>query len=173
MSWDCFFCYWPGSHGHLHSAHWRPQNRLWLLHISGTFLHGQEQPDFICLPFVEMKNNVLLDRYMSNHLSEPVCIPKPPQDQVHGHVDCEQNNANVLLQRYLPNHLRRQLWKSIVYNIKVLVSLILYAAIMTCGKSEIGDWYGFWNGLNIKHLPIIIMIINGGNMPMTKTHLTS
>ena len=48
---------------------------------------------------------------------------------------------------------------------------------MTSDKSEIGDWYGIWNGLNIEpyalqHLPIIIIIINGGNMPVTKTHLT-
>ena len=65
-------------------------------------------------PSSEDQNNVLLERFLPNHMrgtrSGPVRLPTPPQDEVPGppgHVDCDPSNDNVLLQRYLPNH-RRQ-----------------------------------------------------------------
>ena len=110
--------------------------------------------------------------FMSNHLrrtlSETICLPNLPQDQLPGlpgHVDCEQNNANVLLHKLFAKPLET----TIVKKCTTVDKSFGFSDIVGCD---------LWLEVNLKlatgkHLPFIIMIIIGGNMSMTKTHLTS
>ena len=70
--------YWPGNHGHLHTGD----------HTIGyDLLTFQELP---LPPFVKIKTMSFWIYAWPTTWEVPVHIPKPPQDQVAGEVDCEQ-----------------------------------------------------------------------------------
>ena len=116
------------------------------------------------------QNNILLDICMSNHLRSTRSHSKPPSRSSDWSAWSNRlwaKQCQCSSQEIFPEPLETKLKKKYTtvhkcfgFSDIVCCDYSVNLKLATGRESE-------------KHLPIIITIINGGNMPMTKTHPTS